>query len=229
MVAVDILFLYLSLTQTPLSMSTIKLGIIEDEPLVQENLQAFFEFQPDTELQFACDSVEEALQDSVGKGLDIILLDIGLPGMSGVEGIRSLKQQFKSVNIIMLTSYEDPDKIFKALHAGADAYLVKRSSLQQIREAIFTVYQGGSFMSPSIARKVVDHFAPPKRKAAGDILTKRQLQIVEGLVDGLSYKMIADRLSISVETVRDHIKKTYKKLHVNSKAEVIRKKMDGEI
>jgi DNA-binding NarL/FixJ family response regulator len=210
-------------------MSTIKLGIIEDEPLVQENLQAFFELQPDVELMFVCDSVELALQESVGMEVDIILLDIGLPGMSGLEGLRLLKQQFREVNIIMLTSFDDPDKIFKALHAGADAYLIKRSSLQTIREAVLTVHNGGSFMSPSIARKVIDHFAPPKRQPAGESLTKRQGQIVEGLVEGLSYKMIADRLTISVETVRDHIKKIYKKLHVNSKAEVIRKKMDGEI
>lgn len=210
-------------------MSAIKLGIIEDEPLVQENLQAFFATQPDIELQFVCDRVEEALPEGKGKPLDIILLDIGLPGMSGLEGIRLLKRDFKAVNIIMLTSFEDPDKIFKALHAGADAYLIKRSSLQQIREAVLIVNNGGSFMSPSIARKVVDHFAPPKRKAATEGLTDRQLQIVEGLVEGLSYKMIADRYSISVETVRDHIKRIYKRLHVNSKAEVIRKKMDGEI
>ncbi|HKK78619.1 MAG TPA: response regulator transcription factor [Phaeodactylibacter sp.] len=210
-------------------MSAIKLGIIEDEPLVQENLQAFFATQPDIELQFVYDRVEEALQEGKGKPLDIILLDIGLPGMSGLEGIRLLKQDFKPVDIIMLTSYEDPDKIFKALHAGADAYLIKRSSLQQIREAVLIVNNGGSFMSPSIARKVVDHFAPPKRKANTEGLTDRQSQIVEGLVEGLSYKMIADRLSISVETVRDHIKRIYKRLHVNSKAEVIRKKMDGEI
>lgn len=210
-------------------MSTIKLGIIEDEPLVQENLQAFFELQPDVEPVFLCDSVELALQDSVGVEVDIILLDIGLPGMSGLEGIRLLKQRFREVNIIMLTSFDDPDRIFKALHAGADAYLIKRSSLQTIREAVLTVHKGGSFMSPSIARKVIDHFAPPKRQAGGETLTKRQGQIVEGLVEGLSYKMIADRFSISVETVRDHIKKIYKKLHVNSKAEVIRKKMDGEI
>jgi len=210
-------------------MSTIKLGIIEDEPLVQENLQAFFDVQPDVELQFACDRVEEVVQEHANEPLDIILLDIGLPGMSGLEGIRLLKKEFEAVNIIMLTSFEDPDKIFKALHAGADAYLTKRSSLQQIREAVLIVNTGGSFMSPSIARKVVDHFAPPKRKASGEGLTDRQLQVVAGLVEGLSYKMIADRYSISLETVRDHIKNIYKKLHVNSKAEVIRKKMDGEI
>jgi DNA-binding NarL/FixJ family response regulator len=211
-------------------MATIQLGIIEDEPLVQENLQAFFDAQPDIAIYLVSDTVEGFLEhpDS-DKGLDIILLDIGLPGMSGVEGIRLLKQQFSRANIMMLTSFDDSDKVFKALHAGADAYLIKSSSLQTIREAVITVFRGGSFMSPSIARKVIDHFSPGRQRQKGQLLTYRQEQIVQGLVDGLSYKMIADKLTISVETVRDHIKKIYKKLHVNSKAEVIRKKLDGEI
>jgi DNA-binding NarL/FixJ family response regulator len=128
----------------------------------------------------------------------------------------------------MLTAYEDSERIFKALCAGAVSYLTKRADLPTIREAILTVNKGGSYMSPGIARKVVNHFTP-KKVVKTDTLTPRQEQVVEGLVDGLSYKMIADKYLISVETVRDHIKKIYKKLQVNSKAEVIRKKLDGQI
>ncbi len=149
--------------------------------------------------------------------------------MSGLEGIRLLKNARPKTDIIMLTSYEDSDRVFKALCAGADSYLVKRSGLDKIKEAIITVNRGGSYMSPSIARKVINHFAPKQDRPEEQLLTGRQQQIVTGLVDGLSYKMIADKYLISVETVRDHIKKIYKKLQVNSKAEVIRKRMEGEI
>jgi len=208
----------------------IHLGIIEDEPMVRENLEIYFGAQPEIEPILSADSVEafiEALEPNMP--LDTLLLDIGLPGMSGLEGIRLLKGLRPEIDIIMLTAYDDSDRIFKALCAGADSYLLKRSGLPTIKDAILTVNRGGSYMSPSIARKVINHFAPKQDKSDDQVLTDRQQQIVNGLVDGLSYKMIADQYLISVETVRDHIKNIYRKLQVNSKAEVIRKKLDGEI
>jgi DNA-binding NarL/FixJ family response regulator len=209
-------------------MNTLQLGIIEDETLVLENLIAFFQHQPDIEVAHSASSVESFLAEASNFHFDVLLLDIGLPGMSGLEAIRLLKGLAPSPNILMLTAFDDEDKIFKALCAGADAYLLKRTPLQSIRNAIITVHEGGSYMSPSIARKVVNYFAP-KPARDNEVLTSRQQQIVEGLVDGLSYKMIADKYLISVETVRDHIKKIYKKLQVNSKAEVIKKRLSGEI
>ena len=209
-------------------MLNIKLGIIEDESLVLENLTLFFEHQPDIDVVLTANSVEEFLEEVEGVPIDVLLLDIGLPGMSGLEAIRIIKNFNPAPDILMLTSFDDNDKVFKALCAGADAYLLKRTPLKSIREAITTVHKGGSYMSPSIARKVIDYFAP-KTPSKNELLTSRQLQVVEGLVDGLSYKMIADKYLISVETVRDHIKKIYKKLHVNSKAEVIKKRLNGEI
>jgi DNA-binding NarL/FixJ family response regulator len=208
-------------------MPSIQLGIVEDENLVLENLRLYFEKQPDVEVAHTANSVEDFRASSNGVQIDIILLDIGLPGMSGLEAIRLLKNEYSGTDIIMLTSHDDSDKVFKALCAGADAYLLKRTPLPSIREAIVTVHKGGSYMSPSVARKVIDHFAPKPKE--DDVLTSRQMQIVEGLVEGLSYKLIADKYLISVETVRDHIKKIYKKLHVNSKAEVIKKRLSGEI
>lgn len=209
-------------------MSPIQLGIIEDETLVLENLNLFFEHQPDVDVVLTANSVEGFLEAFDNFKLDVLLLDIGLPGMSGLEAIRILKGKQADIDILMLTSFDDSDKIFKALCAGADAYLLKRTPLKSIKEAIVTVHKGGSYMSPTIARKVVDYFAP-KQTNKDELLTSRQLQIVEGLVEGLSYKMIADKYLISVETVRDHIKKIYKKLHVNSKAEVIKKRLNNEI
>jgi len=196
--------------------------------LVLENLRLYFEKQPDIEVSLTANSVEEFQENHNSQAIDVLLLDIGLPGMSGLEAIRILKNKDEIADIIMLTSHDDSDKVFKALCAGADAYLLKRTPLPSIREAVVTVYKGGSYMSPTVARKVFDHFAPkPKKK--GELLTSRQMQVVEGLVEGLSYKLIADKYLISVETVRDHIKKIYKKLHVNSKAEVIKKRLSGEI
>ena len=212
-------------------MNSIHLGIIEDEPVLRKNIDQFFSAVPGFELQGSTDSVEAFLESIPARSpLDILLLDISLPGgMSGIDGIQVLKEQYNDVNIIIWSSHEDPDKIFQALQSGADSYLIKRESLTTIMEAIKVVYNGGAFMSPSIARKVVNYFAPQQKAAPSTLLTDRQLQIVDGLVNGLSYKMVGADLGISVETVRDHIKKIYKRLHVNSKAEVIRKRMKGEI
>ena len=207
----------------------INLGIIEDEPMVSDNLGLFLQAQPEIEVVLRSQSVEDFIEDFAPKmTINTILLDINLPGMSGLEGIRHLKALNPELDILMLTAYDDSEKIFKALCAGAVSYISKRTDLPTIKEAIITVNRGGAFMSPSIARKVIGHFAP-KKQENNSLLTPRQEQIVQGLVDGLSYKMIADKYIISVETVRDHIKKIYKKLQVNSKAEVIRKKLDGEI
>ncbi len=211
-------------------MDIIPLGIVEDEVSVRQNLITFFEMDPDIEVAAAAHSVEALLaQLDAGLHIRLLLLDISLPGgMSGLEGIRHIKDRDPDIDILMLTAHDDSARIFQALCAGAVAYISKKTPLLQIREALKTVLRGGSYMSPAIARRVVEHFAPrPVEKNEG--LTPRQEQIVQGLVDGLSYKMIADKLMISVETVRDHIKKIYKKLEVNSKAEVIKRKMDGEI
>ena len=123
------------------------------------------------------------------------------------------------LDVIILTTFEETDMIFKALSAGACSYVSKRSSLQKINEAVKVVAEGGSYMSPAIARKIADYYAPKKSKS----LTNRQIEIVDGIVNGKSYKVIADDLFISLDTVRSHIKNIYKILEINSKAELIRK------
>lgn len=212
-------------------MGNVAVGIVEDEPIVRESLVTFFDDQYNLEVVCQVNSLEafqEMYEDGSNIAPDVLLLDIGLPGMSGLEGIRVIKKIVPDTDVIMLTTYEESETIFKALCAGACSYLSKRSSLAQILEAITVVSQGGSYMSPSIARKVVKYFSPSDHSKK-ELLTPRQQQIVSGLVEGLSYKMIADKYIISIETVRDHIKKIYKKLQINSKAELIRLSVDGDL
>lgn len=212
-------------------MEIIKLCIIEDDPVIRESLKTYFEINRAIEINLIAGSVEDFLEKankSISLDINLILLDIGLPGMTGIQGIRHIKQKLPEADIVMLTTFEEDEKIFKALCAGACSYISKRTSLVKIQEALFVVHRGGSYMSPSIARRIASHFMPKARREE-DVLTPRQKQIVEGLVDGLSYKLIADKLSISIDTVRDHIKRIYRALNVNSKAEVIRKSLDGDI
>ena len=211
-------------------MKRISIGIIEDDPVVQKSLRSFLGANPKFEISFVVNSIEAfqaLLPQSLPYSADIILLDIQLPGMSGLEGIRVIKRQLPSAEIIMLTTFEDADKIFKALCAGACSYLSKQVPLKKIQEAIMTVSQGGAYMSPKIARKVVDYFQPnpPKKEA---VLTKRQQQIVDGLLLGLSYKMVAAELNITLDTVRAHVKNIYRVLEINSKAELIKRAYDQD-
>ena len=208
----------------------IQLAIIEDDAVIRKNLQAFMGANPAIVVRYVAESVEAFIQTIKEDGqaeADILLLDIGLPGMSGLEGIAPIKQLLPTAEIIMLTTYEEEETIFKALCAGAVAYLSKRTSLSKIQEALFVIHRGGSYMSPSIARKVVAYFAPVQQEKAS--LTDRQLQIVQGVVDGLSYKLIADKYMISIDTVRDHIKKIYRALNINSKSELVKKALKGEL
>lgn len=209
-------------------MNIIQLGIVEDEPLVLEALDTYFSSQPEIEVTLKASSMEVFLKKlSSAIPLHLVLLDINLPGMSGLEGIRYIKEERPEVEILMLTASDDSERVFKALCSGAVSYISKRTPLPTIKDALLTVHSGGAYMSPAIARRVVEYFAP-KKTDQDDPLTPRQMQISQGLIDGLSYKMIGDRLNISVETVRDHIKKIYKKLQINSKTELIKKKMDEE-
>lgn len=209
----------------------IYLGIVEDESLMLQSIKETFTEMPNVTVTLAARSMEECLERLTPEvELNMLLLDINLPKMSGVAGIPHLKALRPDIDIIMLTNKDSADDIFDALCAGAVSYISKmKASPPILREAVTTVSRGGSYMSPSIARKVVAHFTPPDKSTPNPILTTRQHEIVTLLTDGLSYKMIAGRLGISVETVRDHIKKIYRILEVNSKAQVIRKKLDGDI
>ena len=212
-------------------MEAINIAIIEDDHVTRENLQIYLATHPSLTITLAAESVEDFLQrlkKIARPKVDLLFLDIGLPGMRGIDGIPLLKEALPEVDIVMLTTYEEEELIFDALCQGACAYIAKRTPLSQIREAAFIIHRGGSYMSPSIARKVVQHFNPKKAKPKAS-LTPRQKEIVRELVNGLTYQMIADKLHISLDTVRDHIRRIYRLLDVNSKMGVVRKSLDGEI
>lgn len=205
-------------------MAEINLGIVEDDKTIRLSLSQFIDINPIMSLSFACSSVEDLIASLDTNNVvkpDIMLLDIGLPGISGLEAIPQIRKRLPSTDIVMLTTYDDTDTIFKALSFGARSYISKKTSLKDIMEAIHIVYRGGSYMSPSIARRLVDHLQGNRNKNLNEELTQRQLEIVSCLSNGLSYKLIANNLDISIDTVRAHIKKIYRTLEVNSKIEVI--------
>ena len=208
-----------------------KVGIVEDNKKIRDLIQRYLDMQDELNCPVAVDTVEEMLEYlDEHPHPDVLLMDIQLPGMSGIKGMGIIKEKYPDIDIMMLTVYHDSHKIFDALRAGASGYLLKHTSLPEIKESILKLVDGGAPMSPQIARKVINHFQEnaPKKNSDSD-LTPREHDIVNGLVDGLSYKMIADRYDISIDTVRAHIRNIYKKLHVNSKAEVIAKSLKGEI
>ena len=207
-----------------------QVGIIEDNKKIRQLMQRYLDMQEDMSCPVATESVEDMLDYlSTYSNPNVLLMDIQLPGMSGIEGMKIIQQKYPDIEIIMLTVYHDSHKIFESLKAGASGYLLKHTSLPEIKDAIKLLMQGGAPMSPQIARKVITHFNDRGQKKQESNLTNREQDIVNGLVDGLSYKLIADRLIISIDTVRAHIRNIYKKLHVNSKAEVIAKSLRGEL
>ncbi|MBD2755359.1 response regulator [Spirosoma validum] len=155
---------------------------------------------------------------------DVVLMDIDLPGRDGIQAVTSLHREFPTVEVIMLTVFDDDDRVFRALCAGASGYLLKQTSPDQIIEAIQSVYAGGAPMSPSIARKVIQTFPSRSTQSANlDQLTSRESQVLHYLAQGMSYKLVAAELGVGIETVRTHIKRIYEKLQVHSVVEAVSK------
>ena len=207
----------------------LNVAIVEDDKEIRDVISNYLNGTPDISCDIAVESVELLLSLSKDAAYpDVVLMDIGLPGISGIEGIRMIKRSHPDTDVLMLTVYDDAHRVFESLRAGASGYLLKNTPLPEIKAAIKTLHSGGAPMSPQIARKVIAFFAP-QQSTSPSPLSLREQEIVIGLVDGLSYKMIADRLHIATETVRFHIKNIYRKLHVHSKGEVISKSFRGEI
>ena len=204
----------------------IKVVIVEDISTIREGLKLLIDGTEGYSCQAAYSNCEDLLDDIRKNELDIdvILMDIDLPGISGIEGIRRIKQISDDILILILTIYDENDLIFEALCAGASGYLVKKTPPGKLLEAIKEAHEGGAPMASNIARKVVEYFQknqPVKKDNEEFQLTKREKEVLTGLVNGSSYKAIADNLNISIETVRFHFRNVYKKLHVHSQSEAV--------
>ncbi|HEY8403032.1 MAG TPA: response regulator transcription factor [Flavobacteriales bacterium] len=200
----------------------LKIAIVEDDSVVRNNLQAFLASIPEYEVIGAYPDAESALQASVFHHCEVLLCDLGLPGMSGIELIRQVKAANPQINCIVLTVFEDDDNVFGALKAGATGYLLKGTRPTRIVDAIDEIVAGGSPMTGTIARKVMESFQQ-KDVLQSEILTERENEMLVFLSRGLRYKEIADALNISIETVRTHIRNIYQKLQVQSRTEAINK------
>lgn len=211
-------------------LSMINVGIVEDDKVIREAICSYLNDQPNIRCKIAEESVEKFMRFLNAEHLpNVILMDIGLPGMSGISGIKLIKEMYPEIDILMLTVHNDPHKIFQSLCAGATGYLLKTTPMTEIKKCIEELSSGGAPMSPQIARRVIEYFQKVKEEKVPSQLTEKEKEIVLDLVDGLSYKMIADKQNITIETVRTHIKHIYNKLHVHCKADVIRKSLQGEI
>ncbi|HEV8537619.1 MAG TPA: response regulator transcription factor [Bacteroidota bacterium] len=202
----------------------IRVVIVEDDDDMRTNLRHFI----DTADGFACVGAFERCEDSLGPIADdlpdVILMDINLPGMSGIDGVRRIKFADPEANILMLTVYQDDESIFRSICAGASGYLLKKTPRAVLLSAIREIYSGGAPMTADIARRVMELFRRTAGPAQQDSsLTQRELDILQALVDGCSYKLIAGRYEISIDTVRNHIRHIYEKLHVHSKSEAVAK------
>src|SRR6266436_2954891 len=204
--------------------AAIRVSIIEDDDWIRENLAAQISHTGGFLCAGCYRNGEEALNQIPKAIPDVILMDINLPRMSGIECVRKLKPLLPTTQILMLTVYEDSDKIFNSLLAGASGYLLKRTPQAEIIEAIAEVYRGNSPMTGHIARKVVQFFNERgSAKKEIEKLSRREKEVLDRLAQGIPYKEIADVLSVSIDTVRMHIKGIYSKLHVHSRGEAVAK------
>jgi DNA-binding NarL/FixJ family response regulator len=209
---------------TPNTEKTIKVAIIEDLRQIREGLATLIELTEGYRCTGRFGSVEEALA-GIGRDVpDVLLSDIGLPGMDGIEGVRILKERYPQLVVLMLSVYEDDERIFDALCAGATGYLLKKTPPARLIESLKEAFEGGAPMSPEVARRVITlfrDFRPPQR--ADYDLTPHETRLLKLLVEGHNYKTAAFELNVSVNTVSFHLKKIYEKLQVHSKSEAVAK------
>jgi DNA-binding NarL/FixJ family response regulator len=204
----------------------IRVAIYEDNDPLRNGLSHLVMGTDTLEFSGAYPDCSQVIANCTALKPDVILMDIDMPGITGIEATELVKTKFPEINILIFTVFEDREKVFRALCAGATGYLLKKASAVQIIEAITELHNGGSPMSGEIARMVFQFFsAGPASKNNEYALSPREFDILRCLVTGDSYKMIADACSISIGTVRTHINSIYKKLHVNSKSEAVVKAM----
>lgn len=210
-------------------MTILNIAIVEDNRVIREGLELFFKSDPRFTCDIVVDSVEVFLKRLNSSKLDVVLLDINLPGMNGIEGIHHIKHQCPDVSIIMLTIFKDEKHIFDALKAGSDGYLLKNTPLEAIKQGMLQILEEGAPISPSIAKKVINYFNPQKSNITNGFeeLSTREIEVLHALSEGLQFKNIADKLFVTIDTVRFHTKNIYKKLQVNSKLGAVKKYLNN--
>jgi two-component system NarL family response regulator len=197
-----------------------RLIIVEDDPLFVESLKRIFQREPEITIAGVFLNAEDALASIEACSPDILLADLGLPGMPGIELIRRAKEMLPEIETMALTVFDNHDTVLSALRAGASSYILKTSTPDELVKAVFDLYQGGAPMSPRIARKVIKEFQTGGIEEQY-LLSHREREVIREIENGLIYKEIADKLSISPHTVHAHIKKIYEKLHAKNKQEAL--------
>lgn len=202
----------------------IAVTIFEDNYLLRDSYYQLINGTPGFLCTGAFDNASDLVFKIKHSNPDVVLMDIDMPGINGIEAVGIIKQNFPSVHVIMQTVFEDEEKIFLAIQAGAEGYILKKTPPAKMLEAIAEVNSGGAPMTPSIASKTLKLFRSGTRPLPDKMeskLTERQKEILECIVNGMSYKLIADKLSISVDAVRYHVKNIYEILHVHSRYELL--------
>jgi DNA-binding NarL/FixJ family response regulator len=203
---------------------SISLVIVEDLDEVREGLQQFISLNNEFKVLDTYVTAEEAIYELPKLKPDIVIMDINLPGVNGIDCIRELREKIPKTQFMMFTVYENDEKVFEALKAGATGYLLKNTGLLQLVEALKELHNGGSPMSANIARKLVNIFQEQeKARVPVEVLSQRENEVLQQLAKGLLYKEIAEQLTISTATVRQHIHRIYEKLHVQNRTEALNK------
>ncbi len=211
-------------------MNPIRLALVEDDPEVRELLHHYLCRQPELDCVIEAVSAEDFFRQltEVRQLPQVVLLDIHLPGQSGIEALPRIKQLLPDADVVMQTVFDDADRIYQALCAGASGYVLKNTPLEEIKAAVLEVVRGGSPMSRAVARKVLAHFKPSP-SVRPDLLTERERDVVQGIVDGLGDKQVAARLGLAADTVRTYVKRIYKKLQVTSRTELVSRAARGQL
>lgn len=211
----------------PIDTNPIKVAIVDDDEGIRASLAVLIKRAADFRLLGDYPDAESALKEIPVRKPDVVLMDINLPGMKGYECVRQLKAQLPQVQFLMLTVYEDSDSLFNSLKAGASGYLLKRTASERLLDAIRDVHAGGSPMTPQLARRVVMFFNQPAKDDTMAQLTPGEREFLDQLAKGYAYKEIADRMKISIDTVRSYVRTVYEKLHVHSRTEAVVKYLRG--
>ncbi|SIS81667.1 two component transcriptional regulator, LuxR family [Kaistella chaponensis] len=182
------------------------------------SLQALISLSDDLKYVGDAENCENVLREMEEYAPDVVLMDINMPIVDGLEGLKLIKSKFPQIKVLIQTAFDDSDKIFKSISHGASGYILKSDSPTRILQAIEEVYEGGAAMNPAIAKRVLEYFAPKKNL---EILTSKEQEVLKSLAEGKSYKMVADQLGVSYSTINSHTKHIYEKLHISSLGEAI--------